>query len=38
MKYYQLQKNLRKTMRILLDDGRVVEGRLQVRVKLFFHI
>ncbi|KAK8802658.1 hypothetical protein WA171_006334 [Blastocystis sp. BT1] len=29
MKYYQLQKNLRKTMRILLDDGRVVEGRLQ---------
>ncbi|KNB42735.1 hypothetical protein JH06_5720 [Blastocystis sp. subtype 4] len=22
MKYYQLQKNLRKTMRILLDDGR----------------
>ena len=31
MKCIELQKYLRKTMRLLLDDGRTVEGRLQVR-------
>ena len=28
--YYQLQKILRRTLRVLLVDGRLIEGRLQV--------
>ncbi|CBK21643.2 uncharacterized protein [Blastocystis hominis] len=28
-KYYELQKILRRTLRILLVDGRLIEGRLQ---------
>ena len=30
--YYELQKILRRTLRILLADGRLIEGRLQVRM------
>ena len=30
-KYYELQKILRRTLRILLVDGRLIEGRLQVQ-------
>ena len=30
IKCFQLQRNLRKTMKILLNDGRVIVGKLQV--------
>lgn len=32
-KYYELQKILRRTLRILLVDGRLIEGRLQVETR-----
>ena len=30
LKCFQLQKSLRKTMKVILTDGRIVRGRLQV--------
>ena len=35
VKCYQLQRNLRKTMKVLLTDGRVIVGKLQVRCSLY---
>lgn len=32
LKCFQLQRSLRKTMKIILTDGRIVRGRLQVAI------
>ena len=29
-KFYQMERVLRKTLRVMLDDGRVVKGQFQV--------
>ena len=29
-KLYQMERGLRKTLRVMLDDGRVVKGQFQV--------